>query len=228
MHGTAVVLPPSDRPVAGHMRHTGRVRSLHLRPLVGRHVRLEPMTLDHADEIADATEGDRSSFGYTRVPHGPDESVEYVRWLLADAARGEAGPFVQRRIVDGRVVGCTRFLHPAWPLDRSWPDEIEIGGTWLCATAQRSAINTEAKLLLLGHAFDEWRVQRVAICTDARNERSRRAIERLGAQFEGILHRHRASTHAGEEDRLRDTALYAVTVDRWDEVRTRLLALVEA
>ena len=105
---------------------------------------------------------------------------------------------MQRRIDDGTVVGCTRFLNPAWPLGRSDPDEVEIGGTWLSPSAQRTPINTEAKLLLLTHAFEVWNVQRVAICTDARNEQSRRAIERLGAPFEGVLRRHRRSTRAGE------------------------------
>jgi len=203
------------------------MRRLALERLIGRHVILEPMRHDHVDDLAAATGGDRSSFAYTRVPDGVDETAVYVDWLLSDAADGVAGPFVQRRASDGRVVGCTRYLSPAWPLDRDVPDEVEIGGTWLCADAQRSAINTDAKLLLLTHAFDRWAVQRVAICTDARNRRSRAAIERLGARFEGVLRRHRASTVAGETDRLRDSALYAVTVDDWPSVRERLLDLLD-
>ena len=117
------------------------------------------------------------------------------------------------------MVGCTRFLNPLWPLGREHPDEVEIGGTWLSTSAQRSAINTEAKLLLLTHAFETWHVQRVAICTDARNAQSRRAIERLGARFEGELRRHRRSTRAGEGTRLRDTATYAITIDDWPTVQ---------
>jgi len=194
------------------------VTALDIHALTGRHVTLEPMRSDHADEIAAAGAGDRSTFGFTQVPDGPTESAAYVAWLLDDAARGQAGPFVQRRLDDGVIVGCTRFLNPLWPLGRPDPDEVEIGGTWLARHAQRSPINTEAKLLLLTHAFETWQVQRVAICTDARNDQSRRAIERIGATFEGILRRHRRSTHLGDGDRLRDTASYSVTIDDWPEV----------
>lgn len=194
--------------------------------LSGRHVVLEPMRLDHIDELAVAGGGDRSTFGYTQVPDGANEAHEYVNWLLDDARNGRAGPYVQRRSADGAVVGCTRFLNPLWPLGRTLPDEVEIGGTWLGVSAQHTAINREAKLLLLTHAFEGWHVQRVAICTDARNAQSRRAIERIGARFEGVLHRHRRSTHAGDGDRLRDTATYAITVDDWPELRGRLQQLV--
>ena len=192
--------------------------ALDIPALTGRHVTLEPMRSDHVEEIAAAGAGDRSTFGFTQVPDGPTESAAYVAWLLDDAAHGQAGPFVQRRLSDGVVVGCTRFLNPLWPLGRPDPDEVEIGGTWLAQHAQRSPINTEAKLLLLTHAFERWQVQRVAICTDARNDQSRRAIERIGATFEGILRRHRRSTHLGDGDRLRDTASYSITIDDWPAV----------
>jgi N-acetyltransferase len=191
--------------------------------LTGRHVILEPLRANHVDEIAEAGAGDRSTFAYTEVPDGADDAARYVAWLLDDAVHERAAPFVQRRADDGVVVGCTRFLGPSWPLGRSEPDEIEIGGTWLSASAQRTPINTEAKLLLLTHAFETWGVQRVAICTDARNQRSRRAIERIGAQFEGVLRRHRRSTHAGDGSRLRDTASYSITVDDWPDVLTLLV-----
>jgi RimJ/RimL family protein N-acetyltransferase len=190
--------------------------------LTGRHVSLEPLRADHVDEIAEAGAGDRSTFAYTQVPDGADEAAAYVAWLLDDALHDRAAPFVQRRAADGVVVGCTRFLDPSWPLGRTEPDEVEIGGTWLSAAAQRTSINTEAKLLLLTHAFESWGVQRVAICTDARNDRSRRAIERIGARFEGELRRHRRSTHAGDGSRLRDTASYSITVDDWPDVRASL------
>src|SRR4029077_4963655 len=125
--------------------------------------------------------------------------------------------------------GCTRYLRLEWWGDRTSvvgagvsistsvvgagvsirhvPAELEIGGTWLAASAQRTPINTEAKLLLLGNAFDEWHVERVAICTDGRNSRSRTAIERIGATFEGVLRRHRASYVPGEG--ARDSAMYS-------------------
>ena len=105
---------------------------------------------------------------------------------------------------------------------RDEPDEVEIGGTWLAPDAQRSPINTEAKLLLLVHAFDVWQVTRVALATDVRNERSRRAIERIGARFEGTLRHHRPSLSPGEEGRARDTALFAITDDDWPDVRSNL------
>jgi RimJ/RimL family protein N-acetyltransferase len=196
--------------------------------LTGRHVSLEPLSLEHVDALASAGSGDRSTFGYTQVPDGLAETAAYVEWLLDDAAHDRAVPFVQRRIDDDVVVGCTRFMNPAWPLGRVDPDEVEIGGTWLSATAQRTPINSEAKLLMLTHAFDVWNAQRVAICTDARNEQSRRAIERLGATFEGVMRRHRRSTRAGEDAVLRDTATYSIIVDEWPAIDARLRAFLDA
>ena len=110
-----------------------------------------------------------------------------------------------------------------WWRGRWAPDEVEIGGTWLAADAQRSAINTEAKLLLLTHAFDVWAVTRVALATDSRNARSRSAIERIGARYEGTLRHHRPSLMAGEVGRARDTALFAITDDDWPQVHDRLV-----
>jgi RimJ/RimL family protein N-acetyltransferase len=208
------------------MRQDVLVTELSVVALAGRFVLLEPLRADHVDEITAAGSGDRASFGYTQVPDGRAEAAEYVRWLLDDAAHGRAAPFVQRRVDDGVVAGCTRFLNPAWPLGRADPDEVEIGGTWLSASAQRTPINSEAKLLLLTHAFDVWNVQRAAICTDARNDQSRRAIERLGATFEGVMRRHRRSTRAGEDAALRDTATYSITVDEWPAIEARLRALL--
>ncbi len=209
------------------MRQDVGVTQLAVVPLSGRFVLLEPMRADHVDEIAAAGSGDRSTFGYTQVPEGHDEATDYVHWLLGDATHGRAAPFVQRRVDDGVVVGCTRFLNPLWPLGRSDPDEVEIGGTWLSASAQRTPINSEAKLLLLSHSLDVWKAQRVAICTDARNDQSRRAIERIGATFEGVMRRHRRSTRAGEDDTLRDTATYSITIDEWPTIEARLRTFID-
>ena len=198
------------------------VPALDVDDLAGTHVILERLRPDHVAAIAEAGRGDRSTFGWTGVPGDEAEAEAYVGTLLADAGRGMAAPFVQRRTADGSIVGCTRFMSPLWPLGRRDPDEVEIGGTWLVADAQRSAVNSEAKLLLLTHAFDVWAVQRVAICTDDRNDRSRRAIERLGATFEGILRRHRPSTAAGEAGHLRNTAVYSIIADEWPALRDRL------
>jgi RimJ/RimL family protein N-acetyltransferase len=197
--------------------------------LTGQKVVLEPLGAHHLDEIVEAGSGDRSSYGHTQVPDGHDEALGYISYLLDDAANDRAAPFVQRRILDGpgntRLVGCTRFMDPQWPLGRVDPDEVEIGGTWLNPSAQRSAVNTEAKILMLTHAFDVWNVQRVAICTDASNEQSRRAIDRIGARFEGVLRHHRRSLQEGHGDTLRDSAMYSITVEDWPSVRSRLESL---
>jgi RimJ/RimL family protein N-acetyltransferase len=191
--------------------------------LTGDAVQLEPLRPEHASDLLRAAEVDRSTFGYTPVPGDLRAMEGYIEWLLGDADRDQVVPFAQRRVADGTIVGCTRYLNVTWWPDRPLPTEVEIGGTWLGAEAQRSSINTEAKLLLLTHAFDVWGVHRVAICTDALNERSRRAIERIGAQFEGILRRHRASTgHATVPGTPRDTAAYSIIADEWPAVRAGL------
>jgi RimJ/RimL family protein N-acetyltransferase len=190
--------------------------------LTGAHVALEPLDRGHVDELVDAASGDRSSYGFTEVPATHDQFVDYVDRLLALRDADAAVPFVQRRLTDGRVVGCTRYLELRRWRGRVEPDEVEIGGTWLAADAQRSPVNTEAKLLLLTHAFDVWGVVRVALATDSRNERSRAAIERLGATFEGVLRHHRPAMVEGEVGRPRDTALFAITDDDWPAVREQL------
>jgi RimJ/RimL family protein N-acetyltransferase len=198
--------------------------SLRVSVLSGRAVVLEPITADRRDQVVDeivvASSGDRSTYRYTGVPDGRDDAEAYVAMLLDGAARGELAPFAQRRADTGELVGCTRFMEPHWWFGRPDPDEVEIGGTWLRPDAQRTGINRDAKLLLLGHAFDEWGVGRVAICTDARNTRSRTAIERLGATFEGVLRRHRPSYL--EPGQLRDSAMFSITADEWPTVRARL------
>ena len=163
-----------------------------------------------------------SSYGFTEVPATREQFVDYVDRMLALREADAAVPFVQRRVADGRLVGCTRYLELRRWRGRAQPDEVEIGGTWLAADAQRSPVNTEAKLLLLTHAFDVWDVVRVALATDARNERSRAAIARLGASFEGILRHHRPAMVEGEAGQPRDTALFAVTDDDWPAVREHL------
>jgi RimJ/RimL family protein N-acetyltransferase len=100
--------------------------------------------------------------------------------------------------------------------------EVEVGGTWLAASAQRTPINTEAKLLMFEHAFEVLGVHRVAVCTDVRNARSRTAILRIGATFEGVLRSHRGSYVPGEG--ARDSAMYSVIAGEWPDVKTLLLA----
>jgi len=200
--------------------------------LTGRHVQLEQLRIEHVDELVAAANEDRATYTWTAVPPTVAEMTAYIAGLLADQERGEVVPFVQRRAADGALVGCTRYLRLEWWGNRtsvvragesspSLPAELEVGGTWLAASAQRTPINTEAKLLLLGNAFDEWHVERVAICTDVRNTRSRIAIERIGATFEGVLRRHRGSYVPGEG--ARDSAMYSVIADEWPDVRAGLV-----
>lgn len=193
--------------------------------LAGRVVRLEPLREDHAPGMAMAAAGDRSTYGYTAVPDGEEGAHAYVRGLLAMRDSGETIPFAQVRVADGAVVGATRYLTIRFraPGDAT-PYAVEIGGTWLGSAAQRTALNTEAKLLLLAHAFDVWRCGRVDLKTDARNERSRAAIARIGATFEGVLRHWQPSQVAGEEDGLRDTAMYSVVDREWPSVRAGLEA----
>lgn len=192
--------------------------------LVGRHVALVPLTIDHVQELVRAANEDRTEYTYTAVPATLEAVGSYVSSLLREHTQDKVVPFAQC-VVDGgigRVVGCTRYMDIKMPYGRGFPDEVEIGGTWLAASAQRTAVNTEAKLLLLGHAFDVWAVQRVAICTDARNVRSRTAIERIGAKLEGVLRSHRPSYVAGEEGVLRDTAVHSIVRSEWPEVKAGL------
>jgi len=191
--------------------------------LTGTHVQLEPLRREHAADLVAAGNRDRSTYGYTPVPDDLAAMERYIDGLLADAERDTVHPFVQRRLPEGDLVGCTRYLNIQWYPQRHTPAEVEIGGTWLAGDAQRTPLNTEAKLLLLTQAFDVWGVFRVAICTDARNERSRAAIERLGATLEGILRSHRMNTGDLTEPGLpRDTAVYSIIAAEWPAVRARL------
>ena len=194
--------------------------------LAGDHVRLEPLSPAHVPGLAAAAAEDRRSYAFTRVPDGPAETAEYVRAALAEQVGGQVLPFAVVRTRDGAVVGSTRFLDlevlgvpgALVPDDRRPPSAAEIGSTWYAASARRTALNTEVKLLLLGHAFDVWRVLRVTLETDARNQRSRTAIERLGARSEGV---RRAHTTAADGT-VRDSAYYSVLAAEWPAVRDGL------
>ncbi|KQX49835.1 MULTISPECIES: GNAT family protein [unclassified Streptomyces] len=189
--------------------------------LEGASVRLEPLGRQHARGLAEAAEEDRGSYRYTRVP----ERAEIAAYVDGHLARAEAGlltPYAQVHVPSGRVVGHTSFCEP-----RPWPSgeglrAVEIGYTWLAASAQGTGVNTEAKYLLLRHAFDIWGVARVDLMTDARNARSRAAVERVGASFEGVLRNWAPSWVPGEEGRLRDTAVFSVVVEEWPERRAAL------
>ena len=189
--------------------------------LTGRHVQLEPLALEHVDGLVAAATVDRQSYDYTEVPGDEAAMRTYIEKLLAERDEARLFPFAQRRLDTGELAGCTRYMDLKWWRGRRRPDELEIGGTWLASTAQRTAINTEAKYLLLSHAFETIGVWRVAICTDARNERSRTAILRIGATFEGVLRNHRMRYNTPRPEP-RDSAVYSITDDEWPAVKQLL------
>lgn len=196
-----------------------------LQPVVptvqGDLVRLEPLSQAHARDLAVAVEEDRSAYGFTSVPRA-DDVPNFIDAHLKRARNAEMVPFAQVRVRDGCAVGCTAYVD-----FRGYPDPtkltaVMIGWTWLSASAQRTGINVEAKLLLLTHAFESLGVARVDFATDARNERSWSAIEALGARFEGVLRQWARSHAPGEEGRLRDSAMFSVIAADWPSVKERL------
>jgi N-acetyltransferase len=190
--------------------------------LEGTRVRLEPLTPGHGPDLAVAAEEDRETYGYTKVPRAANIGA-YLEGHFARVKAGAMAPFAQVRAADGRAVGVTAIWEP-----RRWPDgdgvfAVEIGHTWLSASAQRTGINPEAKLLLMRYAFETLGAMRVDIKTDARNERSRTAIARLGARFEGVLRNWQPSGAPGENGLLRDTAMFSVIAAEWPTVGAGLL-----
>jgi N-acetyltransferase len=201
--------------------------------LEGRHVRLEPLSHKHIDALVAAGAGPRSTFAMTWVPHGLDAVRAYVTEALQAHAEGRALPFATVSRSLGRVVGSTRFgelEYWTWPAGHperrpeGIPDAAEIGWTWLAEEAQRTFVNTEAKRLMLAHAFETWRVHRVSLITDACNVRSRAAIERLLARFEGVRRAH----FPAADGTVRDSATYSIIAAEWPAVRDRLDAFLAA
>lgn len=198
--------------------------------LTGDVVTLRPLRVDDVDGLVAAAREDRTTYGFTSVPEDDDTMRAYVDAALLDERDGWALPFATTLTSDGRIVGSTRFLDlDDWSGRRlggppqgalGTPRTAEIGATWLAASAQRTAANTEAKLLMLQHAFDAWGVERITFKTDARNARSRAAIERVGAQFEGIRRAHVPASDGG----IRDSAYYSIVREEWPAVRTGLEA----
>ncbi len=197
--------------------------------LEGAHVRLEPLAAAHAKGLAEAASGPRDTYAFTWVPDGIEEVRAYIADRLREQAGGQALPFATIDPRTSRVVGATRFMRvqywdwpPGNPNQRGpeFPDAAEIGGTWLAAEAQRTAINTEAKLLMMSHAFEVFRVHRVNLTTDARNQRSRRAIERLGCRFDGVLRAYKP----GSDGTVRDTAWFSLREGEWPAAKAALAA----
>ncbi|WP_217143958.1 GNAT family N-acetyltransferase [Streptomyces sp. AC627_RSS907] len=189
--------------------------------LEGTRVRLEPLGHRHAADLAVAAEEDRDTYAFTWVPTA-DEVGAYIDAQLARAATGRLAPYAQVSLATGRAVGATAYWEPrSWRTDDAL-DAIEVGFTWLARSSQGTGLNAEAKLLLFRHAFEVWHVSRVDLKTDARNKRSRAAIESAGARLEGVLRNWSRSWAPGEEGRLRDSAIYSITGAEWPRCRERL------
>lgn len=199
--------------------------------LQGKNVRLEPLEHRHIDGLAAASGDDATLYQWSPVPRGNADATTYVETALAWRDADSAVPFAIVRVADNVVIGSTRF----WNLERwSWPpghpshgrgvpDACEIGYTWLARPALRTAANTEAKLLMLTHAFETWKVLRVCFHTDARNHRSRAALERIGGQFEGILRAHRMAADYIPRDSVR----YSILTAEWPAVKHRLAQFLD-
>ena len=186
--------------------------------LEGRHVRLEPLSPErHGDALA-AVGLDPDLWRWTIVKvESAADLGRYVEAALAEQAAGRALPFATVERAGGRVVGCTRFMAIAVRHRR-----VEIGSTWVAKPWQRTAINTEAKYLMLCHAFETWGCLRVELKTDTRNERSRQAMRRLGFVEEGVYRKHMI-TERGE---VRDTVYFSVVDDEWPALKVRLEGLL--
>jgi RimJ/RimL family protein N-acetyltransferase len=192
--------------------------------LHGTEVSLVPLGVEHAEALALAAAESRDSYGFSPVPQGIDEVQQYIASALR--ARDKGLRFAFATVWRGRVVGSTSYADYEpwkWPegsaLQRTdRPDVLEIGYTWLAASAQRTRCNTEAKRLMLEQAFEIWQVHRVCLRTDVRNERSRNAIARLGAQFEGV----RRADKPSSDGLVRDSAFFSIVLAEWPAVRARL------
>jgi RimJ/RimL family protein N-acetyltransferase len=207
--------------------------------LEGAHVRLEPLSLSHVPALVVAATEDRSNYQWTYTPEGPEQMTAYVEDALTKVASGQHVAFATVRKGAGpsggdsdQVVGCTRFCEIfvwQWPPGATHqrhdvPDVVDIGFTWLSGPAQRTPVNTEAKLLMMTYAFETWKVHRVALQTDVRNARSRAAIERIGGQLDGIMRADRP----GSDDTVRTSARFSIVASEWPEVKATLTARLAA
>ena len=182
--------------------------------LQGKHVRLEPLSESHISGLTEVGVG--QSF-WDFMLYGNIQTEEDMRnWVLDIRSRAEKGtdlPFAVIHLASGRVAGATRYLNIV-PKDRG----LEVGGTWYGTAFQRTPVNTECKYLMLTHAFETLKCIRVQIKTDKRNERSQKAIERLGAKKEGILRNHMILP----DGRYRDSVFYSILDTEWADVKKNL------
>jgi RimJ/RimL family protein N-acetyltransferase len=187
--------------------------------LQGKHVRLEPMTQAHTLALAEIGVGQPF---WDFMVYGNLNSVEdmsgWVRDILSRAETGTDVPFVVLHLASGRLAGATRYMN-IMPKDRG----LEIGGTWYGLDFQRTVVNTECKYLLLRHAFETLGCIRVQLKTDLRNERSQKAIERIGAVKEGVLRNHMILP----DGRIRHSVFYSILDSEWEGVKKRLEEMLE-
>ena len=191
--------------------------------LAGKVVRLEPLQHHHVAGLVAAAADGAELYRWSAVPQDEAQVRQYVETAIAARDAGTAVPFAVVRTCDDTVIGSTRFFdfsYWAWPdgRDRTGPDTCEIGYTWLSPNAIRTGANTEMKRLMLTHAFEVWQVSSVSLHTDARNQRSRDAMERIGLRYEGVLRAHRLGT----DSKPRDSARFSVTAADWPAVRGHL------
>lgn len=181
--------------------------------LTGKHARLEPLSMDHLDDLQNAArDGDLHLLWYTMIPDADGMAAEITRRLELREI-GSMQPFA---IIDqsrGHAVGMTTFMN----IDAA-SKRVEIGSTWYAKSVQRSPLNTECKLLMMTHAFEVLNCIAVEFRTHFVNIQSRRAIERLGAKFDGVLRNHMVMTNGS----LRDTAVYSVINSEWPTIKTHL------
>jgi RimJ/RimL family protein N-acetyltransferase len=183
--------------------------------LEGRHVRLEPLTLEHTAQLAEVgLDADLWTWIPTPV-RTPEEMSAYVQTAIKEQAAGSALPFALVEKSSGRTMGSTRYGN----IDRDH-HRVEIGWTWVARQWQRTPINTETKYLLLRHAFETLRCIRVELKTDSLNERSRAAILRIGARQEGIFRNHMITASG----RIRHTVYFSIVDSEWPEAKARLEA----
>lgn len=186
--------------------------------LEGQVVRLEPLTLDHLDQLCEIALDEDLWRWTTNQVRTRDELREYMEAALQSQQQGTALPFATIERASGRAIGSTRYGNIELR-DR----RVEIGWTWVGRPWQRTAVNTEAKYLMLRHAFETLGCIRVELKTDALNERSRRAIQRIGAKQEGVLRQHMITASG----RLRDTVYFSVIDREWPEVKAALEASLQ-
>lgn len=180
--------------------------------LHGQHAILEPLANSHLHALqAAAADGELWNLWFTSVPT-PDEAAANIAFRLGERERGTMMPFVVRRVADNRIVGATTFCNIA-ALNR----RVEIGYTWVAQSVQRTAMNTEVKLMMLQHAFETLDCMAVEFRTHHKNLASRAAIERLGAKLDGVLRSHGIDRQGG----IRDTCVYSIIAAEWPNVKTR-------